>query len=154
MVYIWGRLGSNKRLCLSLERLKHACWVRGMVWKREILKAQGEGSGVLRCRILSEEVKEARTEQGRCWQGEGFSHLLGSLSWGPGRPWAIIFISQMIKLRFSQVIGLKASQTLSSRTETDLSLLAPDLGSLVFVTGFSNIHHFRHLLAGRTLAQT
>lgn len=29
------------------------------------------------------------------------------------------------------MIGLKASQILSSRTETDLSLLAPDLGSFV-----------------------
>lgn len=48
--------------------------------------ALGEGSGMLRCRILSEEVKESRTEQGRCWQGEGCRRLLGSLSWGPGRP--------------------------------------------------------------------
>lgn len=37
---------------------------------------------------------------------------------------------------------LKASQMLRSRTKPPLALLAPDLGSLIFITGFSNIHHF------------
>lgn len=81
----------KREICLSLERLRHACWIRGMAWKREILMAQGEASGMLRCRILPKEVKEARTERGRCWQGEGCRHLAfgtwqSSLSWGPGRP--------------------------------------------------------------------
>lgn len=58
-VYEYGRPGSRET-CFRLQTAT-VWWLHGMVSKREVLMIQGRG--VLRSRILAEEVKAARTQK-------------------------------------------------------------------------------------------